>query len=83
MLKSVPLPYTVVLLVLGFLLGILAGYSPIAADYTHAAAHMDPHLLLHVFLPILLFESAFAMDVHTFIKSITQVSITLLIIKLW
>ncbi|XP_072046818.1 sperm-specific sodium:proton exchanger-like [Amphiura filiformis] len=75
MLKNVPLPYTVVLLVLGFLLGILSRYSLTAADYTHGAAHMDPHLLLHIFLPILLFESAFAMDVHTFVKSLTQVCI--------
>lgn len=29
---------------------------------------MDPHLLLHVLLPPLLFESAFAIDYHVFEK---------------
>ena len=33
----------------------------------------DPHLILTIFLPILLFESAFAMEVHTFIKTFIQV----------
>ncbi|XP_013420708.1 sodium/hydrogen exchanger 10 [Lingula anatina] len=34
---------------------------------------MDPHLLLHIFLPVLVFESAFAMEAHTFIKSFMQI----------
>ena len=38
-------------------------------------ASEDPHLILTVFLPVLLFESAFAMDVHTFYKMFTQVLI--------
>lgn len=33
---------------------------------------MDPHLLLIMFLPTLIFESAFVMDVHTFKKTIGQ-----------
>ena len=39
-------------------------------------AEMDPHLMLIIFLPTLIFESAFVMDVHTFKKTIGQ-SITL------
>jgi NhaP-type Na+/H+ or K+/H+ antiporter len=35
-------------------------------------AHLDPHLLLYVFLPILIFEAAFAMDVHVFKKSFSN-----------
>jgi NhaP-type Na+/H+ or K+/H+ antiporter/CRP-like cAMP-binding protein len=34
------------------------------------AGHIDPHLILYVFLPTLIFEAAFAMDVHTFKKSV-------------
>ena len=30
---------------------------------------MDGHLILYVFLPILIFEAGFALDVHTFKKS--------------
>ena len=33
---------------------------------------MDPHLMLYIFLPTLIFESAFVMDVHTFRKTIGQ-----------
>ena len=33
----------------------------------------DPHLILSIFLPVLIFESAFAMEVHTFIKAFVQV----------
>ena len=33
----------------------------------------NPHLILTTFLPVLLFESAFAMDVHIFYKMFWQV----------
>ena len=35
-------------------------------------ARIDPHLMQFVFLPTLIFESAFVMDVHTFKKTIGQ-----------
>ena len=38
-------------------------------------ASQDPHLILTTFLPVLLFESAFAMDVHIFYKMFWQVII--------
>ncbi|XP_038047378.1 sodium/hydrogen exchanger 10-like [Patiria miniata] len=75
LLQKVPVPYTVVLLILGVGLGLLSDKVPEIGDYTTSVAHMDPHLLLHVFLPVLIFESAFAMDVHTFVKSFVQVCI--------
>ncbi|KAI8489569.1 Sodium/hydrogen exchanger 10 [Branchiostoma belcheri] len=76
LLKIVPgdLPYTVVLLVLGILLGLASSRSPGFAHYT-AIVHMNPHMLFHVFLPVLIFESAFAMDTHMFWKSIYQILI--------
>ncbi|HIN39118.1 MAG TPA: cyclic nucleotide-binding domain-containing protein, partial [Flavobacteriales bacterium] len=36
----------------------------------HWAGNIDPHLILFVFLPILIFEAAFALDVHVFKKSL-------------
>lgn len=36
-------------------------------------ASNDPHLILTTFLPVLLFESAFAMDVHIFYKLFWQI----------
>ena len=40
-------------------------------DFT-GLARIDPHLMLYVFLPTLIFESAFVMDGHTFRKTIGQ-----------
>ena len=104
-LGSVPLPYTMLLLVFGWILGLWVLFD---ADFTlqpgmragehswgtavlqcnvsnfipndlfnhgwhfgnsvRLIAEMDPHLLLHVLLPPLLFESAFAIDWHIFQK---------------
>ncbi|CAC5362744.1 SLC9A10_11 [Mytilus coruscus] len=69
---KIRLPYTVVLLVLGILFGLLSGQY----DEIHIYAKVvdsDPHLILHIFLPVLIFESAFAMDFHTFVKTFVQV----------
>ncbi len=85
-LKKSPLPYTVSLLVIGLGLGALTrlGYfgewniiglkldASFISDAVGWAGQIDPHLILYVFLPTLIFEAAFAMDVHTFKKSVTN-----------
>ncbi|MBC8245746.1 MAG: cation:proton antiporter [Verrucomicrobia bacterium] len=90
-LHKVPLPFTVLLMLIGLGLGF-----PFRGDHgggAHAAGHgaghdgffaklldafrgsiewganLDPHLILYVFLPILIFEAAYALDVHVFKKS--------------
>ncbi len=82
-LKKSPLPYTVSLLVIGLGLGALTrlGYfgdwnlllfnldTGFMGKAIAWAGHIDPHLILYIFLPTLIFEAAFAMDVHTFKKS--------------
>lgn len=81
-----PLPFTVLLLLIGLGLGVMArvglfehwniGIADLDVSFINNsitwAANIDPHLLLYVFLPILIFEAAFAMDVHTFKKSVTN-----------
>jgi NhaP-type Na+/H+ or K+/H+ antiporter len=104
-LKPVPLPYTVLLLVFGALLGVWTMFDPaftlqpgtpaggyqwedevLACNVTsfvpndlfnHGShlgnsvrrlANIDSHLLLHLLLPPLLFESAFSVDWHVFTK---------------
>ena len=85
-LSKIGLPFTVALMLIGLGIGVLGRTQFFASfdlfGYTfHAgvldrsiewAAHLDPHLILYVFLPILIFEAAFAMDVHTFKKSFTN-----------
>jgi NhaP-type Na+/H+ or K+/H+ antiporter len=85
-LKNTPFPFTVLLLIIGIALGVInrLGYFNgfDIGSYTleleslsnsiEFAAHIDPHLLLFIFLPILIFEASYAMDLHTFKKSSTN-----------
>ena len=85
-LRKSPLPYTVSLLVIGLILGALSrlGYfgewhiiglklnASFISEAVGWAGHIDPHLILYIFLPTLIFEAAFAMDTHTFKKSFTN-----------
>lgn len=72
-LKRTPIPYTVILIVVGLGFGAATNVEALSflRDFT-GVANMDPHLMLSVFLPTLIFESAFVMDVHTFKKTMGQ-----------
>jgi len=88
-LRKSPLPFTVTLLLIGLgfgaatRLGWLDSWSigslHMNVDFISKsiewAGHIDPHVILYVFLPTLIFEAAFAMDVHTFRKSVGNASI--------
>ena len=85
---GLPLPYTVVLLVIGFAIGALLQWSVVSPlektletcemptlfwsdqlqrSFTTLAA-LDPHLLLHIFIPPLIYESASAIEWHVFFQ---------------
>ena len=104
------IPYTVLLLVFGLLIGGLSIYTQLdegTNDYNHHChlapfqpqlphgcnttlhaceckswfdrlnvnilADLSPHVILYVFLPPLIFESAFFMDIHIFVRSFTGI----------
>ena len=75
-LKKSPLPFTVTLLLIGIVIGVMANKGVFDGALetfkvgVEWAGHIDPHLILYVFLPILIFEAAFALDVHIFKKSV-------------
>lgn len=77
-LRKSPLPYTVTLLIIGLIigmavrLGLFDGWGETFSNAVQWAGHIDPHLILYIFLPTLIFEAAFAMDVHTFKKSVAN-----------
>ncbi len=91
--QKIPIPYTVTLLIFGFLLGFASqkgffdGWGITAFDLEHFngvnifnrginwAGHIDPHMVLYIFLPVLIFEAAFAMDTHTFKKIFANATI--------
>ena len=92
-LQKIPLPFTVLLLLIGLAMGALNRYYGPHGGHGHEGDHtehatglwakfidtlsgaitwggnLDGHLILYVFLPILIFEAGFALDVHTFKKS--------------
>jgi Kef-type K+ transport system membrane component KefB len=93
-LQRIPLPFTVLLLLIGLGMGALnRAYGPHGGHSSHDGhaveqvstlwgkfidtlsgaiswgGNLDGHLILYVFLPILIFEAGFALDVHTFKKS--------------
>ncbi|KAJ0726654.1 putative cyclic nucleotide-binding domain, cation/H+ exchanger, cation/H+ exchanger, CPA1 family [Helianthus annuus] len=77
LLRGTRVPYTAALLVIGIAMGSLAEYGTghrlgKVGDGIRIWANIDPDLLLAVFLPPLLFESSFSMDVHHIKKCMAQ-----------
>ena len=74
--KRTKIPYTVVMLVFGMILGIAHNKIENWSEGTLAVTAwttMDPHLLLYVFLPPLIFSSAFDTDFHIFRRAFFQI----------
>ncbi|KAH8068698.1 potassium:proton antiporter [Aureococcus anophagefferens] len=71
------IPYTVLLLLAGVAVGWGVDYE--GADdkkplhrSVRAWDRVNPHLLMYLFLPVLIFESAFSVDVHTLFRELFQ-----------
>ncbi len=68
------LPYTSLITILGVILGVIAeGYPDLIGGEggklekaIHGYSNIPPHFLLLIFLPALIFESAFNSDWHIF-----------------
>jgi len=77
--KVLSSPYCVILLLAGLSFGLYGRTDHIQANLPglNAAlanlAQVDPHLLLLLFLPTLIFESAFSMDPHLFKRMSKQI----------
>nr|ACZ57357.1 plasma membrane Na+/H+ antiporter [Zygophyllum xanthoxylum] len=78
-LRGTRVPYTVALLIIGIGLGALEYGTKHQlgkiGDGIRIWANIDPELLLSVFLPALLFESSFSMEVHQIKRCIGQMVI--------
>lgn len=68
--KNLPIPYTMQLLVLGGLIGFFlrSSWDDTLQQSLVKLGMIDPHLMLHVFLPPLIFESAASMEWHIFAR---------------
>jgi NhaP-type Na+/H+ or K+/H+ antiporter len=70
----VPLPFTVLLLFVGVVMGSIAQYSGSGGnsfqDAIFAFSALPPKLALYIFLPVLIFDSAFNVHFHLFWHSL-------------
>lgn len=66
--RNLPIPYTVFLVILGILLGTIARSWPQLAHLQEF--QLTPELVLFLFLPALIFESAFNLDGRQMIKDL-------------
>jgi len=78
--RWVQVPYTVVLFAIGIGLGFLSQTSLLADDpfFTEGIrliSTMNPDFILYVFLPILVFDAAYEMDLHVFKKTLLNASL--------
>lgn len=69
--RSKKIPYTVLLTIAGLLLGIAAKYIPLPL---FSSFSLTPEMLFYVFLPVLIFESAYNVNLRDFYKSIISVT---------
>lgn len=71
LLRNSRLPFTVILVVVGIGLGYLTQTIPALAYFQHF--RLSPELVFYVFLPTLIFESAFNMNVQHFKQNIHMI----------
>jgi len=77
--RYVKVPYTVLLFAIGIVLGILSKTCLSDLAFTtegiRLISEMDPDIILFVFLPILVFDAAYEMDLHVFRKTLFNASV--------
>jgi len=71
--KKTGIPYTPMLFILGILCGAYYQNLGIFGASLHTISDVDPHGLLLIFLPILIFESGFNADWHIFKRQFVQI----------
>ncbi len=79
-LKRTFIPYTVGLFILGILVGGLTRFNIIhmpkyMGEALVSVSNMDPEIILYFFLPILIFEAALNINIHTFRKTFINANI--------
>lgn len=79
-LKKTSLPYTVGLFAFGLLAGVLDRVGvlapiPILKASVDFAGNANPNMILYIFLPILIFDAAYELDIHVFRKTLFNSSL--------
>lgn len=81
LLRNTAIPYSVALLLLGMLIGSMLDFeltTPIFNEVKASfslASQLDANLIMFIFLPALVFESAFSLEVHLFKRMLSQIAL--------
>ena len=78
--RSTRFPYTVVLFGVGLLIGIvnrqeLFRFIPQVSNAIDFVADINPDLILYLFLPILIFDAAYELNLHIFKKALANATL--------
>lgn len=71
--RKLPVPFTVILVIIGMLLGNLSQLLPFLAPLRGFS--LSPEIMLFIFLPALIFESGFALDARQMVKDLPPILI--------
>ncbi len=80
LLKHSRLPYTVGLFAIGIILGVMKRTGvfqslPELHDAVSSVANINPDLILYLFLPILIFDAAYELNLHIFKKTLANATL--------
>ena len=80
LLKHSRLPYTVGLFAIGIILGVMNRTGvfqslPELHDAVSSVANINPDLILYLFLPILIFDAAYELNLHIFKKTLANAAL--------
>ena len=73
--KKTGIPYTPMLFIVGIALGYYNAVLGVFGESIYTISNVDPHGLLLIFLPTLIFESGFNADWHIFKRQFVQIFI--------
>ena len=71
--RNLPVPFTVILVIIGMMLGELSQLLPFMEALQ--GFNLSPEVMLFIFLPALIFESGFALDARQMIKDLPPILI--------
>lgn len=76
----IKLPYTVTLFAIGIIIGVISDTNWLSGNAffgegIRMVSNLDPDFILYVFLPILVFDAAYEMNLHVFRKTLLNASI--------
>ena len=71
--QKIKFPYTPMILIFGLVWGLIIDYLGLLGDSAQEWSYIDPHAILIIFIPALIYESALGTDFHMFRREIVSI----------